>query len=64
MFTASVQADIENLEKCPFCDYAMIIENTEDRIFRCLNKEVSDLLYCLSWSVWRMNLPAVHEGKL
>ena len=30
-------ANIDNLESCPACDFAIIIENEEERVFRCLN---------------------------
>jgi TRIAD3 protein (E3 ubiquitin-protein ligase RNF216) len=33
------QADIENLEQCPSCDFAMVIENTAERVFRCRNRD-------------------------
>jgi len=29
------QVDIPGLEKCPFCPYAVIIENPDDKIFNC-----------------------------
>lgn len=32
-------AGIEDLESCPFCDFANIINNQEDKIFRCLNPD-------------------------
>jgi len=31
------QVDIPGLEKCPFCPYAVIIENQDDKVFHCLN---------------------------
>lgn len=33
------QANIEGLEKCPFCVWAVIIENPEERVFRCGNQK-------------------------
>ncbi|VDN20151.1 unnamed protein product [Gongylonema pulchrum] len=30
-------ANIGNIESCPFCDFAAVLENQEDRIFHCLN---------------------------
>ncbi|KAN0061915.1 hypothetical protein ACQY0O_005910 [Thecaphora frezii] len=36
----SVQrAEIENLEVCPFCSYACVMENPDEKLFRCLNQE-------------------------
>lgn len=29
--------DIPGLEKCPFCPYAVIIENKDDKVFHCAN---------------------------
>lgn len=54
-FTDLLQAQIEGLESCPFCSYAVVIENEHERLFRCENarcgvvscreckKEVSEL---------------------
>ncbi|CAH1791817.1 unnamed protein product [Owenia fusiformis] len=33
------QADIEGLESCPFCSFATIIDNPDEKIFKCLNPE-------------------------
>ncbi|KAF8687565.1 hypothetical protein RHS03_09945, partial [Rhizoctonia solani] len=30
-------AQIDGLESCPFCSYAVVIENEEERLFRCEN---------------------------
>ncbi|KAL1410139.1 hypothetical protein Q8F55_004142 [Vanrija albida] len=30
-------ADIEGLESCPFCPYAVVIDNDVEKLFRCLN---------------------------
>lgn len=32
-------ANLANMDSCPFCDFAMIIENEQERLFRCLNPE-------------------------
>ncbi|KAI0083599.1 hypothetical protein BDY19DRAFT_1031916 [Irpex rosettiformis] len=32
-------AGVENLAECPFCDYKVIIENPEERLFRCARDE-------------------------
>ena len=31
-------AALDGLEQCPGCDYAAIIENPEEKLFRCLNE--------------------------
>ena len=31
-------AELDNLEHCPGCSYAAIIENLEEKLFRCLNE--------------------------
>lgn len=33
------QAEIPDLIDCPFCSFATIMDNPEDRVFRCLNPE-------------------------
>ncbi|KAG0152379.1 hypothetical protein CROQUDRAFT_35413 [Cronartium quercuum f. sp. fusiforme G11] len=39
-FEASIeQANIEGLEKCPFCVWAVIIENEAERVFKCGNQQ-------------------------
>lgn len=35
----SLLAEIDGLECCPYCPYAVIVDNPEDKIFRCLNPE-------------------------
>jgi E3 ubiquitin-protein ligase RNF216 len=30
-------AGIENLEECPFCEYKVVIDNPEEKLFRCEN---------------------------
>jgi TRIAD3 protein (E3 ubiquitin-protein ligase RNF216) len=32
-------ANLANMDSCPFCDFAMIIDNELERLFRCLNPE-------------------------
>jgi E3 ubiquitin-protein ligase RNF216 len=32
-------AGLENLEECPFCDFKYVIENPEEKLFRCQNEE-------------------------
>ncbi len=32
-------AEIDGLECCPYCPYAVIVDNPNDKIFRCLNPE-------------------------
>ena len=31
-------AGIEGLEECPFCEYKVVIENEQERLFRCENE--------------------------
>jgi len=33
------KAGIENLESCPHCDYAAIVDNPNERVFNCLNPD-------------------------
>ncbi|CAF1668988.1 unnamed protein product, partial [Adineta ricciae] len=33
------QAEIDGLECCPYCPYAVIVDNPDDKVFRCLNPE-------------------------
>ncbi|EJT97149.1 hypothetical protein DACRYDRAFT_72456, partial [Dacryopinax primogenitus] len=33
------KAGLVGLESCPFCDYACVIENDEEKLFRCENEE-------------------------
>ncbi|GAA6014563.1 hypothetical protein JCM11491_004542 [Sporobolomyces phaffii] len=37
---------VEGFEKCPFCSFAMYIENENERLFRCLNKEECGKVSC------------------
>ena len=32
-------AGVENLEECPFCDYKVIIENPDEKLFHCEKDE-------------------------
>ncbi len=32
-------AAIEGLESCPYCPFAMVIENPDEKLFRCLNPD-------------------------
>ncbi|WVW79864.1 hypothetical protein I302_101834 [Kwoniella bestiolae CBS 10118] len=33
------QAEIEGLESCPSCPYAAVIDNPDEKLFRCMNEE-------------------------
>ncbi|CAF0753774.1 unnamed protein product [Didymodactylos carnosus] len=33
------QASIDGLETCPYCPYAVIVDNQDDKVFRCLNPD-------------------------
>ncbi|BGP57064.1 hypothetical protein JCM8202v2_004702 [Rhodotorula sphaerocarpa] len=41
------EAAIEGLVKCPFCPYAMIMENPEERLFRC-QRDDCQIVSCIS----------------
>ena len=30
-------AGLENLEECPYCDYKVVIDNPDEKLFRCAN---------------------------
>jgi hypothetical protein len=32
-------AELENLEECPFCEYKVVIDNENEKLFRCENEE-------------------------
>src|ERR1700729_1931933 len=32
-------AGLEGLEECPFCEYKGVIENADEKLFRCENKD-------------------------
>lgn len=32
-------AGLEGLEECPFCEYKVVIENEEEKLFRCERRE-------------------------
>ena len=32
-------AQLDNMESCPFCDFAMVIENSDEKVFKCQNPE-------------------------
>lgn len=34
-------AGLENLEECPFCEYKCVIDNENERLFRCQNEDCS-----------------------
>ncbi|EPQ26469.1 uncharacterized protein PFL1_06117 [Pseudozyma flocculosa PF-1] len=33
------RAGIAGLEECPYCPYACVMDNTDDKVFRCLNED-------------------------
>lgn len=39
-------AGLEGLEECPFCEYKCVIENPEERLFRCGNEEGCGAVTC------------------
>ena len=32
-------AGLENLEECPYCDYKVVIDNPDEKLFRCENAD-------------------------
>lgn len=43
---AIMDAGLEGLEECPFCDYSVIIENEEEKLFKCRNEGVCGVVSC------------------
>ncbi|KAK7043632.1 hypothetical protein VNI00_008243 [Paramarasmius palmivorus] len=39
-------AGIEGLEECPFCDYKCVIENQDEKLFRCGNEDSCGAITC------------------
>jgi len=39
-------AGLGGLETCPFCDYAVIIEDEEEKLLRCGNSDVCGVVSC------------------
>jgi TRIAD3 protein (E3 ubiquitin-protein ligase RNF216) len=39
-------AGLGGLEECPFCDYAVILEDAEDKLLRCNNTDVCGVVSC------------------
>lgn len=39
-------AGLEGLEECPFCEYKVVIDNPDERLFRCENVEVCGVVSC------------------
>jgi E3 ubiquitin-protein ligase RNF216 len=39
-------AGLDGLEECPFCDYKCVIENPDEKLFRCGNEEVCGAVTC------------------
>jgi len=39
-------AGLSGLEECPFCDYAVIIDDAEDKLLRCGNLDVCGVVSC------------------
>ncbi|KAJ3829988.1 hypothetical protein F5880DRAFT_1607038 [Lentinula raphanica] len=39
-------AGLEGLEECPFCEYKCVIENPEEKLFRCGNEETCGAITC------------------
>ncbi|KAJ3717653.1 hypothetical protein DFJ43DRAFT_789592 [Lentinula guzmanii] len=39
-------AGLEGLEECPFCEYKCVIENPDEKLFRCGNEETCGAITC------------------
>jgi E3 ubiquitin-protein ligase RNF216 len=39
-------AGIDGLEECPFCEYKCVIENPDEKLFRCGNEEECGAVTC------------------
>ena len=33
------RAALDDVQECPFCEFAAVIEDSNDRIFRCMNQQ-------------------------
>jgi TRIAD3 protein (E3 ubiquitin-protein ligase RNF216) len=44
--TEIVEAGLEGLEECPFCDYSVVIENEMEKLLRCANHAVCGVVSC------------------
>ena len=40
------QAGLDGLEECPFCDYKVVIDNPDEKLFRCGNVEDCGAVSC------------------
>ncbi|KAH7107635.1 hypothetical protein BKA62DRAFT_610679, partial [Auriculariales sp. MPI-PUGE-AT-0066] len=36
-------AGLDGLEECPFCDYACVVENAEEKLFRCQREDCGEI---------------------
>ncbi|KAK0499446.1 hypothetical protein EDD18DRAFT_852256 [Armillaria luteobubalina] len=41
-------AGLDGLEECPFCEYKCVIENPDEKLFRCGNEETCGAITCRS----------------
>ncbi|KAK0491629.1 hypothetical protein IW261DRAFT_1324475 [Armillaria novae-zelandiae] len=41
-------AGLDGLEECPFCEYKCVIENPDEKLFRCGNEETCGVITCRS----------------
>lgn len=39
-------AALDNLEECPFCEYKVVMDNPEEKLFRCENVEDCGVVSC------------------
>jgi len=36
-------AGLDDLEECPFCDYAVVVENPDEKLFRCQREDCAEV---------------------
>ncbi|EJD49505.1 hypothetical protein AURDEDRAFT_33559, partial [Auricularia subglabra TFB-10046 SS5] len=36
-------AGLDNLEECPFCEYACVVDNADEKLFRCAREECGEV---------------------
>lgn len=57
-------AGLGGLEECPFCDYAVIIEDAEDKLLRCGNLSVCGVVSCRTCKKSVSTLFCIARGPL
>ena len=57
-------AKIEGLEECPFCEYKVVIENPDEKLFRCENDDCAVVSCRNCKKVVRVMITSTHEYAL